>query len=106
MLGIEALVVVLILYELIAETIRRRREHRRQAGINLKVVVLSELVDKGVRLQSVVPDETITSDHRITAKWLEDVEAWTTETNEYLLLHSKQASDAFLLSPNVVLAII
>ena len=100
MLVIETLVLLLIFYEIIAETIRRTREHRRQSSINERVVELSRFVDRGLRLQSVVPDEAITTDQRIMAKWLAGLEMWTEEANAYLLLHSPRASAAFLLTSN------
>jgi hypothetical protein len=96
MLVIEALVLLLILYEVIAEQIRHRTEERRESMLNERVLMLSKLMDRGLRIQSIVPDPQITNQQSIDP-WFEIVRQWIDEANEFLLNHSANASAAFLL---------
>jgi hypothetical protein len=76
---------------------RRRTGHQRRVFINEKVSALSIFMDKGLRIQEIVPDPQVTSDFSIIQRWMADVRAWTDETNTLLRTLSPQASAAFML---------
>jgi hypothetical protein len=95
MLGIEGLVLLVIVYEVIADARRRRADAKHRAFIDGKVSSLLQLADNGRRLQSCVPDCTITSDHRRIHQWMADVETWTEQTNS-TLSGSLKATEHFM----------
>jgi hypothetical protein len=97
MFALEALVASLILYEVVVSGKRHRAEQRRQSLTNERVLVLSKLMDKGLRIKSTVPDPSGTSDFQIIQRWMDTVQAWADETNSFLASHSSRASAAFLL---------
>jgi hypothetical protein len=97
MLIIEALVLLLILYEVVAEATRRRTERQRSVFIARQVLALSRLMDHGQSLQSTVPEPQITSDYQIIQRWMDSVTKWTEGTNGFLVSQSSVASAAFLL---------
>src|ERR1700675_1509953 len=97
MLAIEALVLFLILYEVIADSRRRRADRRRNVFINEKVSALSIFMDKGLRIKETVPDPQVLSDTSSIKQWRTDVRVWTEESNAFLATLSPQASAAFML---------
>jgi hypothetical protein len=95
MLVIEAAVLIVIVYEVVIEGVRRRAEAKRRAFIDAQALALSVLWDKGRRIQSVVPDPLLITDTRIITDWIAEVEAWTQETQSFLAV-SPRASASFL----------
>jgi hypothetical protein len=96
MLVIEALVLLLILYEVIVGDIRHRRERQSRLAISKRVSELSWLMDKGQRIQTCVPDPQITN-WQLVKPWIDSVQAWKEETNTFLAARSPRASSAFML---------
>jgi hypothetical protein len=96
MLGVEVLVVLLISYEVFVGEMRHRRERRMRLTVSNIVLELSRLMDKGRRLQSSVPDPGIMNP-QVVKPWKDSVDAWTEETNTFLVSHSSRASSAFML---------
>jgi hypothetical protein len=97
MLAIEALVLLLISYEVLAGQIRHRRDQQRRSTITERVVALSAFMDKGMRIKSCVPDPQITN-WQLVKPWMDSVQKWTDETNAFLAGHSSRASSAFMLT--------
>lgn len=97
-LAVDALVLLVIVYDTLADALRRRRERKKQSMLNERVVPLSRLMDRGRRIQSIVPDPSITSEPRIIQNWVDSVGQWTEETNGILVANSAAASAAFLLT--------
>jgi hypothetical protein len=96
MLVIEALVLLLILYEVIVGEIRHRRETARGAFLTERVAELSKLHSKGHRIQTTVLDPMI-NNPQILQPWIDSAEAWGKETDAILRKYSQRASRTFLL---------
>jgi hypothetical protein len=96
-LGVEVLVLGVIALEIFFDSRRRGAEHRKRLTINERLVDVSKMMNKGQRIQSIVPDPYGTSDPPILKRWTESVEAWVKETNSSLAQYSSRAATAFLL---------
>jgi hypothetical protein len=92
----EFLVLALIAYEVVTGILHRRQARKR----HLVVLELSRMMDKGQRIQSIVPDPLITTDYQILKKWMDSAEAWATDANTFLTSHSEHAARAFSLITN------
>ena len=100
LLGADVIVVILILYEIIVEGRRHRADDRKRAFISGKMVPLSLLRDKGLRIKAAVPDELAITDKQLVQQWISTVGSWSNETNSFLA-NSPLASNAFMLVDNV-----
>jgi hypothetical protein len=95
MFVIEALVLLVILYEVIAGEVRRRKEAKRRTFLDARVVELSRARDEGKRLISVVPDAgTVSAQTR--QPWVKAVADWTESTEKTLAGYSPHAADSFM----------
>jgi hypothetical protein len=100
MFGIEVAVVILILYEIIADARRRQAERKHTLLVDTQVLALSLRLSEGERLQLAVPNELIVSDQRVGPAWTKDVQSWVEETKSILSGHSAKASADFMLISN------
>jgi hypothetical protein len=96
MLGIEAAVLLLILYEVIIDIVRHHQATCRRKGLNQIVTSLSQLMDEGLRLQRSVPD-TAEQEFEVLQRWMMDTSAWADKASDFLAARSRRASAAFLL---------
>jgi hypothetical protein len=72
MLGIEAAVLFLILYEVIIGEVRHRGDHARQSLLDERAIEVARLADKGKRLGDSVPDPGINNE-QIWQRWITSV---------------------------------
>jgi hypothetical protein len=96
MLIVEVAVLLLILYEVVMGELRNRNEHKRRSRLIQIVTELSNLLDKGLRMQGCVPDPQIMN-QQTCEPWLVSVREWTEQTNKALAKHSPRAAAAFML---------
>jgi len=101
MFGIEVAVVALILYEIIADAKRRRRENQHKVLVDIQALALSVRLTQGERLQQAVPNELLITDQRVASAWIKDVQAWIEETKLFLASRSSKASTEFMLIADV-----
>ncbi|PYV76506.1 MAG: hypothetical protein DMG96_13825 [Acidobacteria bacterium] len=99
-LGVDVIVVFLIWYEIRVEKNQRRADDHRRVVISGKMMPLSKLRDKGLRIKAAVPDEMAITDKQIVQKWISTVDSWSNETNSFLA-NSPLASNAFMLVDNI-----
>jgi hypothetical protein len=96
---LEMTVVALILYEIIAEVIRRRAEARHKLFIHEQTLALMQRLTKGERLHGGVPNTTNSNQQvadRDNGVWIEQVREWVAGTNSVLSAHSPKASSEFM----------
>src|ERR1039458_3404991 len=96
MLGIETAVLGLILYEVVADEIRRRAGTRRQAFIHERALGLSALWDKGQRIRSIVPNAVFNTEREKGTQWIAEGESWVKETESFLDRSSSRALESFM----------
>jgi hypothetical protein len=99
MLFIEIAVVGLILYEIIADALRRRAEARRERFIHEQIIALTQRLTKGKRLHGGVPNTTTCNPQtaeRMDNVWIEQVGMWITDTEKFLSSRSPRASAEFM----------
>jgi hypothetical protein len=97
--AVELAVLCAILYEVIAEIVRRRAEARHRQFIWQQTVALTQRLTKGERLHGGVPNTTYMNDQmrdRTNDAWIVDVRAWIADTNSLLASQSAKASREFM----------
>lgn len=95
---VELAVLAAILYEIVAEAIRRRAEAKHQRFVDQRAIALTQRLTKGERLHQTVPNTTSTNAQAadsLNAPWIEQVNKWITDTN-MLLSSSRKASAEFM----------
>ena len=92
---VEFLVFVLILYEVIAGIAHRRSERKREKFLETIVNSLTSFLGKGNDIRCSVPDPQ--KDWAKFEAWRKSEEAWSLETEKYLLKFSKRAYHVFAL---------
>ena len=93
----ELLVLALIAYEVVHNFRKERKDHRRQALLNERVLALSRCMDNGQRLLSSIPNPQYAKDFAKVQEWIDAARTWAEETNAFIALHSMGASAAFSL---------
>lgn len=96
---VELAVLAAILYEIIAEVVRRRAEAKHKRFINQQILGLTQRLTKGERIHGGVPNTTASNEQsagRANEAWIAEVRTWITETNVLLFSHSPRASTEFM----------
>ncbi|HKI00012.1 MAG TPA: hypothetical protein VJ999_12960 [Candidatus Sulfotelmatobacter sp.] len=96
MLFIEVAVVGLILYEIIADDIRRRAEARHRLFVDTQTVALAMRLTLGERLQRAIPNSSFAATKAAEDVWRRDVDSWTETTQLFLAGHCSQAAAEFM----------
>jgi len=89
MLIIDALVLLLIAYDVAANICSKRRTSRR-------IAMIFQHIEEGQKLQAIAPNSGIT-DPSISAPWVESVKKWVQRTHDVLEKYSSQAAASFAL---------
>jgi hypothetical protein len=97
MFAIEVAIVILILYEIIADARRRRVDTKHKLFVDTQALALSKLLRRGELLQETVPNTFILTDTRIEPQWIAQVQAWIGETDVFVTSKSAKASADFML---------
>jgi len=103
MLAVEVLVLLLILYEVVVNIIRHRREKKRRERLQEILKHLSQFMDAGKGLQVTVPNTAFIGQpnyewlNERVEKWALSVKQWRDEVKKFLSSRSGQALSAFVL---------
>ena len=96
MLIIEVLVLLLILYEVIANAVHAYKGRKRELALSLIVTSLTEFMEKGRNLQLGTPDPSMSSPDEVST-WIDSVKLWAKDTNDFITRHSLRATVSFAL---------
>jgi hypothetical protein len=96
MLGIEAAVLLLILYEVVVGVMRHNEMKCRKKALSVITTSLYHLMDEGLELQRCVPN-TATDETEILQSWMTNTTMWGAKASELLADRSPQASATFSL---------
>jgi hypothetical protein len=96
---VELGVLVFVAYEVIAGILHRRKDSKRQGGLNNKVIALAGMIDQGRRLQKSAPQSGLGAE--VIAAWVMSVHNWSKDTEAFLNNCSVHASAKFLDETNI-----